>query len=302
MSTDAHKGAVVTGAGQGLGRSEAMELARDGYGVVVNDVDEAAAAAVVAEIEAEGGAAVPFIGDCSDHATAGRLIELAVSTYGSLGAAVNNAGINRDRTLVKMTPEEWQAVTRMHLDSTFAVTQHACLAFKEQGDGGHVVNTTSTAGILGNFGQANYGAAKGGIATFTIIAALEMARYGVTLNVIAPTARTRMTAALADAAAARGGSAEDIDDGFDFWTPDNVAPFVAFLCSDDADHISGKVFGVVGDAVELYQPYTSVAVVRNGRKRWDHGALAAELPALFDETGMASGATNPMDARRFPMI
>jgi NAD(P)-dependent dehydrogenase (short-subunit alcohol dehydrogenase family) len=233
MSTDAHKGAVVTGAGQGLGRSEAMELARDGYGVVVNDVDEAAAAAVVAEIEAEGGAAVP------------------------------------------------------------------CLAFKEQGDGGHVVNTTSTAGILGNFGQANYGAAKGGIATFTIIAALEMARYGVTLNVIAPTARTRMTAALADAAAARGGSAEDIDDGFDFWTPDNVAPFVAFLCSDD---ISGKVFGVVGDAVELYQPYTSVAVVRNGRKRWDHGALAAELPALFDETGMASGATNPMDARRFPMI
>jgi len=302
MSTDADRGAVVTGAGQGLGRAEALELARNGFGVVVNDVDEAQAAVVVAEIEAEGGAAVAFIGDCSDHATAGKLIDLAVSTFGSVDAAVNNAGINRDRTMLKMSPDEWQAVTRMHLDSTFAVTQHACLRFKEQGRGGHVVNTTSTAGILGNFGQANYGAAKGGIATFTIIVALEMARNGVTCNAIAPTARTRMTAALADAAAERGGSPEDLDDGFDFWAAENVAPFVAFLCSDEANHISGKVFGVVGDAVELYRPFTSVAVVRNGRQRWSNAALAAKMPDLFADAGMESEATNPMANRRFPMI
>jgi NAD(P)-dependent dehydrogenase (short-subunit alcohol dehydrogenase family) len=293
---------VVTGAGQGLGRSEALALAADGFGVVVNDLDEENAGLVVEEIRAAGGDAVPFVGDCSDHATAGVGVELAVATFGRLGAVVNNAGINRDRSLVKMTPEDWQAVTRMHLDSTFAVTQHACQRFKEQGDGGRVVNTTSTAGLLGNYGQSNYGAAKAGIAAFTVIVAEEVAKLGVTVNAVAPTARTRMTAALAEAASAKGGGPEDLDDGFDFWTPDNVAPFVAFLCSADAGHISGKVFGVVGDAVELYRPFTSAALVRNGRRRWDHDALTDQLPTLFEESGIAPGASNPFGARRFKMI
>jgi NAD(P)-dependent dehydrogenase (short-subunit alcohol dehydrogenase family) len=285
--------AAVTGAGQGLGRSEAIELAATGCAVVVNDIDEVAAGAVVAQIVAAGGEAVTFLGDCSEYEVAGALIDTAVSTFGGLDAVVNNAGFNRDRTLLKMTLEEWQSVTRMHLDSHFAVTQHACRHFKDVGRPGRVVCTTSTAGIVGNFGQANYGAAKAGIAAFVVIVAQEMAKFGVTCNAIAPAARTRMTENRAAPVAAGE---------WDFWSPDNVSPFVAFLCSEESGVISGNVFGVQGDAVELYQPFTSISVIENSGARWDQASLAERIPGLFEDAGIDPGPTNPMAARRFRMI
>jgi len=311
------KVAVVTGAGRGIGRGEALELARQGAHVVVNDVDAEAAADVVKQIAAETagtGDACRHIGDCSDVDTAQGLVDLALHTYGRLDAVVNNAGIVRDRTLAKMTPDEWDAVIRVHLRGHYALTRAACAYWKERasdrrdagaGPVGHIVCTASTSGLLGNFGQANYGAAKAGIAAFSTIVAQEMARYGVNCNAIAPAARTRMTeGAYGDIAGSgdpAGVSGSSRSDDFDFWHPDNVAPMVAYLCSDAASHISGKVFGVQGDTVELYRPYTSVAVVENGKTRWDAERLAARVDELFDASGITAGAENMMAKLRYSM-
>jgi NAD(P)-dependent dehydrogenase (short-subunit alcohol dehydrogenase family) len=290
------KVAIVTGAGRGIGRGEALELARAGARVVVNELDEEAGKAVVDEITAAGGEAVLDTGDCSEDETARGLIATALDTWGRLDALVNNAGILRDRTVAKMTPEEWDAVIKVHLRGHFLPTHHACAYWKETGSGGRIVCTASTSGILGNFGQANYGAAKAGIAAFSTIVAMEMARYGVRCNAIAPAARTRMTesayGSISDLSA-------DADAGFDFWHPDNVAPFVAFLCSDAAGDISGKVFGVQGDAVELYQPFTSAAAIQNHDTRWTPEGLAGRVHELFDESGIGPQAENMMARLRF---
>ena len=172
----------------------------------------------------------------------------------------------------------------MHLRGHFLPTHYACAHWKELGTGGRIVCTASSSGLLGNFGQANYGAAKAGIAAFSTIVAMEMARYGVRCNAIAPAARTRMTESaygnLKDLSASKGagsGGADDEEQEFDFWHPDNVAPLVAYLCSDAAGDISGKVFGVQGDAVELYQPFTSAAVIQNHDTRWSPEGIAARV-------------------------
>jgi NAD(P)-dependent dehydrogenase (short-subunit alcohol dehydrogenase family) len=288
------KVAIVTGAGRGIGRGEAIELARQGAAVVVGEVDRDAAQAVVAEIHAAGGAAVVGIGDCSDVDAANALVQRAVEEFGHLDALVNNAGILRDRTLVKMTPEEWDAVITVHLRGHYAMTRAACDYWKTQGRPGHVVCTASTSGLLGNFGQSNYGAAKCGIAAFSTIVAQEMKRYDVTCNAIAPAARTRMTEGAY-------GEIERDETEFDFWHPDNVAPFVTYLCSDAAAGISGKVFGVQGDAVEIYRPYTSAAFISNGGKRWDPNQFVADAQQLFDESGIVAGAENMMAKLRFSM-
>jgi NAD(P)-dependent dehydrogenase (short-subunit alcohol dehydrogenase family) len=288
------KVAIVTGAGRGIGRGEAIELARQGGAVVVGEVDEAAGQAVVEEITAAGGTAVLGLGDCSDVAVADAVVHQAVEQFGHLDALVNNAGILRDRTLVKMTPQEWDAVITVHLRGHYAPTRAACDYWKSEGRPGHIVCTASTSGLLGNFGQANYGAAKAGIAAFSTIVAQEMKRYDVTCNAIAPAARTRMTEG------AYGEISREESD-FDFWHPDNVAPFVAFLASDAAAHISGKVFGVQGDAVELYQPFTSVAVIQNGGRRWEPAQFADAVPELFDSSGIVAGAESMMAKLRFSM-
>lgn len=286
---------VVTGAGRGIGRGHALELSRQGAAVVVNELDGDAGQAVVDEIRGAGGHAVADQGDCSDVAAAEALVRRALDEYGRLDALVNNAGILRDRTLVNMTAEEWDAVIRVHLRGHYAPTHAACAHWKARGGPGRIVCTASTSGILGNFGQSNYGAAKAGIAAFSTIVALEMAKYGVTCNAIAPAARTRMTES------AYGELAGDAEEGFDFWHPDNVAPFVAFLCSDAAAHISGKVFGVQGDAVELYQPYTSVATIENGGARWDPADFADRVQELFDSSGTEPSVSNPMRRLRYSM-
>jgi len=287
------KVAVVTGAGRGLGRGEALELAKEGAGVVVGEVDAAAGQAVVEEIRAAGGQAVLHVGDCSDVEPAQAIVARAVEELGRLDALVNNAGILRDRTLAKMTPEEWDAVIKVHLRGHYAPTHAAVNHWREVGQPGHVVCTASTSGILGNFGQSNYGAAKAGIAAFAQIVAQENWKHGITVNAICPAARTRMTE----------GAYGSIEQGpaFDFWHPDNVAPFVAFLCSDAAAHISGKVFGVQGDTVELYRPWTSEAVIDNAGSRWTPATVSARVQELFDATGMEPAPHNGMARLRYSM-
>ena len=298
--------AIVTGAGRGIGRGEALELAREGARVVVNELDGEVGKQVVEEIAARGGEAVLDTGDCSQEETARGLIATALDTWGRLDALVNNAGILRDRTVAKMTADEWDAVIAVHLRGHFLPTSAACAHWKDTGTTGRIVCTASSSGLLGNFGQANYGAAKAGIAAFSTIVAMEMARYDVRCNAIAPAARTRMTesayGSLKDlSAGAGGGEGPDAEKEFDFWHPDNVAPLVAYLCSDAAGDISGKVFGVQGDAVELYQPFTSVAVIQNHDTRWTPEGLAARVHELFDESGISREVENMMAKLRFTM-
>ncbi|MDQ1628644.1 MAG: hypothetical protein QOI54_2388 [Actinomycetota bacterium] len=292
------KVAIVTGAGRGLGRGEAIELARQGARVVVNELDPEIGKAVVDEIESAGGEAALDTGDCSEDETARGLVRTALDTWGRLDALVNNAGILRDRTVAKMTPDEWDAVVKVHLRGHFLPTHYACAHWKDSGQPGRIVCTASTSGLLGNFGQANYGAAKAGIAAFSTIVAMEMARYGVRCNAIAPAARTRMTEGAY-------GSLQDRDseegEAFDFWHPDNVAPLVAYLCSELAGDISGKVFGVQGDAVELYQPFTSAAAIQNHDTRWTPEGIAARVHELFDESGIVAEVENMMGKLRFSM-
>ncbi len=288
------KVAIVTGAGRGIGRAEAVALAAEGAAIVVNELDSDAGQAVADEIRSGGGRVLLEGGDCADMGVAESLVAAAVREFGQLDALVNNAGIVRDRTVVNMTEAEWDDVIRVHLKGHFAPTRFACAYWKSSGRPGRIVSTTSTSGLLGNFGQANYGAAKAGIAAFSAIVAQEMARYSVTCNAIAPAARTRMTeAAYADIPGGR--------EGFDFWDPANVGPMVVYLCSDASDHISGKVFGVEGDVVEIYRPYTSAAAVDNGGKPWQLDHLANRIEDLFAEAGMHHGAENMMAKLRFSM-
>jgi len=290
------KVAIVTGAGRGLGRGEALELAREGAAVVVGEVDEPAGRAVVDEIVDAGGTAVLHLGDCSEIDAAQGIVETAVNRLGRLDALVNNAGILRDRTLLKMTADEWDAVIKVHLRGHYAPTHAAVRHWRKEGHPGRVVCTASTSGILGNFGQSNYGAAKAGIAAFAHIVAQENWKHGITVNAICPAARTRMTEG------AYGERLEgEQEGGFDFWHPDNVAPFVAYLCSDASSHISGKVFGVQGDTVELYRPYTSEAFLQKGGARWTAQELVERVGELFEAAGMDPAAENGMARLRFSM-
>jgi NAD(P)-dependent dehydrogenase (short-subunit alcohol dehydrogenase family) len=243
--------AIVTGAGRGIGRDHALSLARHGAKVVVNDVgantdgsggDQSPAQQVVAEIVAGGGEAIANGDDISSWEGAQRVVNTAIETFGGLDVVVNNAGILRDRMLVNMTEEEWDSVIKVHLKGTFAMTRWAGAYWRDKAKAGEkvdgrIINTTSVSGIYGNVGQTNYGAAKAGIASFTIIAALELGRYGVTVNAVAPIALTRMTEGLSPVE-------DDLDR--EARSPRWIAPIVTWLASGESSGVTGRVFEASG--------------------------------------------------------
>ncbi|HJR25575.1 MAG TPA: SDR family oxidoreductase [Acidimicrobiales bacterium] len=253
--------AIVTGAGRGIGREHSLLLAHHGAAVVVNDLggsmdgegsDKGPAQQVVDEIEAMGGRAVANTDDISDFAGAQRLVEQAVDTFGRLDILVNNAGILRDRMLTNMSEEEWDAVIKVHLKGTFGPSRHAAAYWRDRSKAGEtndarIINTSSPSGIYGNVGQTNYGAAKMGIAAFTIIAAKELGRYGVTVNAIAPAALTRMTEGLG-----MGNAPEEIKEQM---SPAHIAPVVCWLASPEAAHVTGRVFDVSGRMLSVSESW-----------------------------------------------
>jgi NAD(P)-dependent dehydrogenase (short-subunit alcohol dehydrogenase family) len=292
------KVALVTGAGRGIGREEALLLAAEGAKVVVNDLggdadgsgaDTGPARAVVDEIEAAGGAAAASTHDIATWDGAEALVGLAVEQFGRLDAVINNAGILRDRMSFTMSEAEWDAVIDVHLKGHFAVARHAAAwwraRFKETGDptGGAIVNTSSESGLYGNAGQANYAAAKAGIAALTIVLARELERLGVRVNAIAPVARTRLTEPVA------GGAMAPDESGFDRFDPANVAAVACWLASDLATGISGQVVKVQGGLVQLLHGWHPVTEVR-ADKRWTLDAVAARRDGIL---GPSDGSVPP---------
>lgn len=273
--------AVITGAGRGLGREHALLFAREGAKVVVNDLggnadgtgaDASPATQVADEIKALGGEAIANHDDIADSAGAARLIKSAVDAFGDLHVLVNNAGILRDRIVFNMSDDEWDSVIRVHLRGHFLPTKFAALHWREQSKAGKtvqasIINTTSTSGLMSNPGQANYGAAKSGIATFTEICHKELQRYGVRCNAIAPAARTRLTDSVPGSEdRVKEREAKAAEAGFNDFDAGNVSPFVAYLATEDCP-IGGKVFFVFGGAVHLFQPWTIIDTIKIDR-RW----------------------------------
>lgn len=271
------KVALVTGAGGGIGRSHALTLARYGARVVVNDyggamdgsgVDAGLSRAVVSEIEQLGGEALADAGDVGSWADAERMVSAAIDRFGGLDILVNNAGILRPKTLVGMSEQDVASVVHVHLTGTFAMTHFAAMhwraRFKENGiRGGRLVNTTSASGLYG-FAQANYAAAKAGIAALTAIAATELAPYGVTANAIAPVALTRMSVGMAP----------------ETHTPDHAAELACWLASPAADRVTGQVFNVGGGHISVVdRAHTGPAIDKEGL--WTAGQLDAEMPVLM---------------------
>jgi NAD(P)-dependent dehydrogenase (short-subunit alcohol dehydrogenase family) len=281
---------IVTGAGRGIGRGHALEFARAGASVVVNDLgaevdgtgsSTGPAGAVVDEIRAAGGEAVANGDDVSEWKGAARLVRSALETYGRVDVLVNNAGILRDRMLVNMTEDEWDKVIQVHLKGTFGPAHFAAEHWRERSKAGdevdaRIVNTSSTSGIFGNVGQTNYGAAKAGIAAFTIIAAQELGRYGVTVNAIAPGARTRMTENL------RGARPEAGPGEFDSRAPENVAPLVVWLGSPESRSVTGQVFLVGGGRIGIARGWHRGPEVDKGA-RWEPEELSEIVPSLVAE-------------------
>jgi NAD(P)-dependent dehydrogenase (short-subunit alcohol dehydrogenase family) len=294
---------IVTGAGRGIGRGHALEFARHGARVVVNDLGGSAegkgasdspADQVVAEIAELGGEAVANHDDVSDWKGAENLVQTAIDRFGGLDVLVNNAGILRDRMVFNMTEEEWDAVIRVHLKGTFCPTRHAATYWRAQSKGGYsvaarVINTTSVSGLFANPGQANYGAAKSGIASFTQIAAKELGRYGVTANAISPGARTRMTENL------RPGGADIPSEGFDERSADNIAPVAVWLGSADSGDVTGQIFEVMGGRVRVNETWRHGPAVEQDA-RWDPTQLGPVVRGLIEQLPEAepvSGAPEP---------
>ena len=286
------KVAIVTGSGRGIGRGVAMLMAEEGAKVVVVDlgvnvdgtgVDQSLAQSVVSEIEAAGGAGVACIESVATMGGGERIVQTAVDNFGKLDIVVTCAGILRDRMVFNMTEEEWDDVIAVHLKGTFAVVKHACILFRQQRSG-RVITFTSVSGLYGNSGQANYGAAKDGIAGFTRVVARDMGRYGVTSNSISPGAATRMTQSVPDEAralrAARGIGGASLDTPRLRGEGEDVAPFVTWLASGEAAHVNGHIFHVTEGLVSLMNEPEPVKTIRKEGK-WTVEELAKVFPATI---------------------
>ncbi|MDT5224093.1 MAG: hypothetical protein QOG19_1500 [Mycobacterium sp.] len=283
---------IVTGAGRGIGAEHAVEFARQGARVVVNDLggapdgtgdpDAGPAHEVVERITALGGEAIANGDDVTDFEAAHRLVSTAIETFGRLDTVVNNAGMLRDRMFVNMSPAEWDDSIRVNLRGHFCVSRHAAAYWRDEFKAGNnvdarIVNTSSGAGLMGNIGQSNYAAAKAGIAALTIIQAVELGRYRVTSNAIAPSARTRLTEGVfADMMA-------EISDGeFDAMAPENIAPLVVWLGSNESADVSGRVFEVEGGKISVADGWQHGPPTDLGR-RWDPADVGAGVRELIDK-------------------
>ncbi|MBP1688530.1 MAG: family oxidoreductase [Deltaproteobacteria bacterium] len=279
---------VVTGAGRGIGREHALEFARQGARVVVNDLgatldgkgqSEGPAAEVAEAIRTLGGEAVINGDDVADWEGAKRLIQTALDTWGRLDVVVNNAGFVRDRMFVNCTEEEFDAVTRVHLKGHFCVGRHAGAYWRDQSKAGNkpdarIINTSSGAGLQGSVGQAVYSAAKAGIAALTLVQAAEMGRYGVTANAIAPSARTRMTEEVFKDMMAK------VAGGFDAMAAENIAPLVVWLGSADAREVTGRVFEVAGGKISVADGWRTGPEVDKGA-RWEPAEVGKAVRGLL---------------------
>ena len=285
MSDSEGRVVIVTGAAQGLGREHALALAAHGYRVVANDARDPQR--VAAEIRAAGGTAVASAGDVSDWAYAGDLVQTALTEFGTLDALVNNAGINRDRMLVTMSEQEWDDVLRVDLKGHFAPLRHAAAYWRQRAKEGRpasarVITTSSGAGLMGSVGQGNYAAAKAGIAALTVVAAAELGHYGVTVNAIAPSARTPMTEAVfADRMRAP-------ESGFDSMHPGNVSPLVVWLASEQSGDVTGRMFEVEGGMISVADGWQhGPAITKDGR--WDVAEIGAPLRDLLGKAPAPAG-------------
>jgi len=296
--------AIVTGAGRGIGRGIAILMAEEGARIIVNDLGGAAdgsgaekkvADEVVDEIKAAGGEAVANYDSVTTVEGGESIIQTALDSFGKLDILVNNAGILRDRMIFNMAPEEWDAVMKVHLYGVFNCTKPACVLFRQQRSG-RIISMSSTSGLIGNSGQANYGAAKAGIAGFTRVIARDMGRYSVTCNSIAPGASTRMTMSEEVLAARQiraskgvtgGGGAQSPVGAPALRDPDDIAPIVVYLATDAAANINGQTFGSSGGTISLYHnPEPMKSIHKDGRWTLD------ELDSIMPGTLLA-GLANP---------
>lgn len=288
---------IVTGAARGIGREHALEFAREGAKVVVNDLGPVED--TVAEIKAIGGEAIGNNDDVSDWDGAGRLIQTALDTFGDLHVLVNNAGILRDKMFMNMDVEMWDDVMRVHLRGTFCPTRHAVNYWRAKHKDGNpvahprIINTSSPSGLYGNVGQSNYGAAKAAIASFTVILSDELSRLGITVNAIAPSALTQMTEGL-DAYVAH---LEEIKErtGFDYGSPANIAPPVVWLASPEAASVTGRVFNVKGGRIGVAETWVAGPEEEKFAK-WEPAELGEVIPRLVATARPNSdGSGNPRE-------
>jgi NAD(P)-dependent dehydrogenase (short-subunit alcohol dehydrogenase family) len=279
---------IITGAGRGIGRGHALEFARQGARVVVNDLgteldghgsSHGLAEGVVEEIVALGGEAVPNFDDVADWAGSARVVKTALDSFGGLDVVVNNAGFLRDRMFFNTSAEDWDAAIRVHLRGHFCVSRHACAYWREQSKAGHavdarIINTSSGAGLQGSVGQSTYSAAKAGIAALTLVQAAELGRYGITVNGIAPAARTRMTETVfAD-------QMSKPENGFDVADPDNVAPLVVWLGSPESKDVTGQIFEISGGAISVADGWREGPKLDKG-ERWQVDELGEVVHELL---------------------
>ena len=269
---------IITGAGGGLGRAYALAFAAEGACVVVNDIRLEAAQAVVSEVLAAGGQAIANNGDITTMAGAQSIVDAAVAAYGEVHVLVNNAGILRDRMFISLSEDDWDQVMQVHLKGHFCLANILGRRWRDAAKAGNkiearIINTSSGAGLQGSIGQSNYSAAKGGIASLTLVQAAEMARYGITVNALAPAARTSMTeSAMPDVVKAPQ------DGSFDAWAAENVAPLVVWLGSTASSHVTGKIFESQGGRLSMCDGWRTDATLDKGA-RWE----PAELGPIVDQ-------------------
>jgi NAD(P)-dependent dehydrogenase (short-subunit alcohol dehydrogenase family) len=286
MGICAGRTAIITGAGGGLGRAYALAFAAEGANVVVNDIRREAAEAVVDEICSQGGRAIANDGDITTLSSAQGIVEAALAAFDEVHVLVNNAGVLRDRMFISLSEQDWDMVMRVHLKGHYCLANILGRRWRDQAKAGtpvaaRIINTSSGAGLQGSIGQSNYAAAKGGIASLTLVQAAELARYGVTANALAPAARTAMTeSAMPDMVK------KPDDDSFDAWAAENVAPLVVWLGSEASGHVTGHLFESQGGRISLGDGWRT-GVTRDKGARWQVAEVGAAVDAILSEAPKA---------------